>query len=45
MLGSAAGGLILNTAGFTALGWFLAAAAAASAVMFLLLARRPAAAL
>jgi len=45
MFGSAAGGLILNTAGFAALGWFLAAAAAASAVMFLLLARRPAAAL
>ncbi len=43
MLGSAAGGLILNTAGFAALGWFLAAAAAASAAMFLALARRPAA--
>ncbi|MDP6350259.1 MAG: MFS transporter, partial [Chloroflexota bacterium] len=43
MLGSAAGGLILNLVGFTALGWFLAFAAAASAVLFLLLARRPAA--
>ena len=42
MLGSAAGGLILNLAGFAALGWFLAAAATLGAVLFLAISRRPA---
>lgn len=42
MLGSAAGGLILNLADFAALGWFLAAAATLGAVLFLAISRRPA---
>jgi predicted MFS family arabinose efflux permease len=43
MLGSAFGGLILNLAGFAALGWFLALAAAVGALLFLAISRRPAA--